>query len=198
MHDEIFLRPISPKFIARAYSTGTTLLLTPKCLLTYIKRTMYKRSSTSIASFSSESEILASYPEIVRKYKENSTIRFSRSREKLPTGRRLRNYTYGYATLSSEFHNHLRGVHNSTFTSMVTMTIQVFGYWNGQSFSSWFPQIRSIYTILFIDDSHFNIDCLLGANVSYLSPILLDFKNKTQILNKNYNYCIAKIIFFSR
>lgn len=141
MHDEIFLRPISPKFIARAYSTGTTLLLTPKCLLTYIKRTMYKRSSTSIASFSSESEILASYPENVRKYKENSTIRFSRSREKLPTGRRLRNYTYGYATLSSEFHNHLRGVHNSTFTSMVTMIIQVFGYWNGRS--SWFPQILS-------------------------------------------------------
>lgn len=110
-----FLMIYNPKFIARAYSTGTTLLLTPKCLLAYIKRTMYKRSSTPIASFSSGSEIFASHPKIVRKYKENRAIRFSRSREKLPTGRGLRNYTYVYAILSSEFHNHLRDVYNSIF-----------------------------------------------------------------------------------
>jgi len=120
----IFPYDLYPKFIARAYSTGTTLLLTPKCLLAYIKRTMYKRSSTPIASFSSESEIFASYPKIVRKYKENRAIRFSLSREKLPTGRGLRNYTYVYATLSSEFHNHLRDVLNFH----ATMTIKAFGY----------------------------------------------------------------------
>lgn len=113
----IFSYDLYPKFIARAYSTGTTLLLTLKCLLAYIKRTMYKRSNTPNASFSSESEIFASYLKNVRKYKENRAIRFSRSREKLPTGRKLRNYTYGYATLSSEFHNYLRDVHNLIFTS---------------------------------------------------------------------------------
>lgn len=140
----IFPYDLYPKFIARAYSTGTTLLLTPKCLLAYIKRTMYKRSSTPIASFSSESEIFASYPKIVRKYKENRAIRFSRSREKLPTGRGLRNYTYVYATLSSEFHNHLRDVLNFH----ATMTIKAFAYWNGRNFGSHkYYRNRSICTI---------------------------------------------------
>lgn len=122
----IFPYDLCPKLIARAYSTGTTLFLTPKCLLAYIKRTMYKRSNTPIASFSSGSEIFASYPEIVRKYKDNRSIQFLRSREKLQTGRGLRNYTYVYATLSSEFHNHLWDVHNSIFT----MIVKGFGYWN--------------------------------------------------------------------
>lgn len=61
----IFSYDLSLKFSrAGLLSTGTTLLLTPKCLLAYIKRTMYKRSNTPIASFSSGSKIFASYSEI--------------------------------------------------------------------------------------------------------------------------------------
>lgn len=54
VHDNIFLRPISQIYRAVLFYRNDPNFHTPKSLLAYIKRTMYKRSNTPIAPFSSE------------------------------------------------------------------------------------------------------------------------------------------------
>jgi len=99
-----------PYNIHLAYSTGTTLSLTSKSLLTYIKRIMYKRLTyhVSFERIRESSGHTWNCPE--------KKVAFSfRSREKISASQRLRNYTYDYMTLSSEFHNRSRSVFNFIF-----------------------------------------------------------------------------------
>lgn len=77
MHDDPYDIPL--ELIAQVYSTGTILSLTPRNLLAYIKRTIYKRNAP-IASLSSGFENLRVVPGIVQKYKENRDSVFARKK----------------------------------------------------------------------------------------------------------------------
>lgn len=80
VHDDPY--DISFELRAQTYSTGTTLFLTSRSLLAYIKRTMYKKLNMPIASLSSGYEAFRtrSHPDVFGRVKR-VVIRFSLERK---------------------------------------------------------------------------------------------------------------------